>query len=214
VGTRKANQFHTLKLYYNDMCNLTIANSTDVKGNIILCFNLNAIFTTTQLVELATALVKSGGKGFIFTQRSSDRLATWQFQALTIPIVSVDLEVAFRIHQYFSTTQSPLVKVSPSQTTTGRGIPAPKMAAFSSRGPSFIYPTVLKPDVAAPGVNILAAAPQVGIYKKLGLPYFFNSGTSMACPRLRHCGLAQVTPPRLVTCCSQISNHDNRTHYG
>uniref|UniRef100_A0A0E0R6L8 Subtilisin-like protease n=1 Tax=Oryza rufipogon TaxID=4529 RepID=A0A0E0R6L8_ORYRU len=160
VGTRKANQFHTLKLYYNDMCNLTIANSTDVKGNIILCFNLNAIFTTTQLVELATALVKSGGKGFIFTQRSSDRLATWQFQALTIPIVSVDLEVAFRIHQYFSTTQSPLVKVSPSQTTTGRGIPAPKMAAFSSRGPSFIYPTVLKPDVAAPGVNILAAAPQ------------------------------------------------------
>uniref|UniRef100_A0A0E0BHH1 Peptidase S8/S53 domain-containing protein n=1 Tax=Oryza glumipatula TaxID=40148 RepID=A0A0E0BHH1_9ORYZ len=184
VAARKANQFHKLKLYYNDMCNLTIANSTDVKGNIILCSNLNAIFTTTQLVELATALVKSGGKGFIFTQRSSDRLATWQFQALTIPIVSVDLEVAFRIHQYFSTTQSPLVKVSPSQTTTGRGIPAPKMAAFSSRGPSFIYPTVLKPDIAAPGVNILAAVPPVGKYKKLGLPYFFNSGTSMACPHV------------------------------
>lgn len=41
-----------------------------------------------------------------------------------------------------------------------------------------------QPDIAAPGVNILAAAPQVGIYKELGLPYFFDSGTSMACPHV------------------------------
>lgn len=41
-----------------------------------------------------------------------------------------------------------------------------------------------QPDIAAPGVNILAAAPQVGIYKELGLPYFFVSGTSMACPHV------------------------------
>ncbi|KAF0896123.1 hypothetical protein E2562_019621 [Oryza meyeriana var. granulata] len=183
VARQKANQFHKLKLYINDMCNLTVANSTDVKGNIILCFNLNTVFTTTQLVKLATAVVENGGEGFIFTQRS-DLLATWQFLALTIPIVSVDLEVAFKIYQYFSTTQSPLAKISLSQTTTGRGIPAPKIAAFSSRGPSFIYPAVLKPDIAAPGVNILAAAPQVGIYKEMGLPYFLDSGTSMSCPHV------------------------------
>jgi subtilisin family serine protease len=40
-----------------------------------------------------------------------------------------------------------------------------------------------QPDIAAPGVNILGAAPQVGIYKELGL-YFFDSGTSMACPHV------------------------------
>jgi subtilisin family serine protease len=40
-----------------------------------------------------------------------------------------------------------------------------------------------QPDIAAPGVNILAAAPQVGIYKELGL-YFFDSGTSFACPHV------------------------------
>ncbi|XP_006662913.1 subtilisin-like protease SBT3.9 [Oryza brachyantha] len=184
VATGKANHFHKLKLYVNDMCNLTIANSTDMEGNIILCFNVNSVFTPTQLLNLASAVIKNGGEGFIFTQQSSDFLAPWQFLALTIPCVAVDSEVAFKISEYFSTAQNPRAKISLSQTTTGRGIPAPKIAAFSSRGPSFIYPTVLKPDIAAPGVNILAAAPQVGIYKELGLPYFFDSGTSMSCPHV------------------------------
>uniref|UniRef100_A0A453HG41 Peptidase S8/S53 domain-containing protein n=1 Tax=Aegilops tauschii subsp. strangulata TaxID=200361 RepID=A0A453HG41_AEGTS len=84
---------------------------------------------------------------------------------------------------YVLTSQDPVAKVSVSQTTTGSGFPAPKIAAFSSRGPSSVYPAVLKPDITAPGVNILAAAPQVGIYKELGL-YFFDSGTSMACPHV------------------------------
>ncbi|CAA0818589.1 Subtilase family protein [Striga hermonthica] len=53
-------------------------------------------------------------------------------------------------------------------------LPAPAVASFSSRGPSSISPFVNKPDVLAPGVNILAAWPE-------GVEYKLLSGTSMAC---------------------------------
>lgn len=66
---------------------------------------------------------------------------------------------------------------------------APEVALFSSRGPSLTNPSILKPDIIAPGVNIIAAWPQnLG---PTGLPednrrVDFNvlSGTSMACPHV------------------------------
>lgn len=69
------------------------------------------------------------------------------------------------------------------------GVEAPQMAAFSSRGPNYPAPDLLKPDITGPGVEILAAWPDnVGT---TGLPedtrrVKFNviSGTSMSCPHL------------------------------
>ena len=82
-------------------CNLTLANSTDVKGNIVLCFSITSVFPVAQLYGLATAVIKNGGEGFIFTQQNSDLLVAWQFHAMSIPCVSIDLEVAYKIIQYF-----------------------------------------------------------------------------------------------------------------
>lgn len=39
-----------------------------------------------------------------------------------------------------------------------------------------------QPDIAAPGVAILAASPNTPEFK--GVPYHFQSGTSMACPHV------------------------------
>lgn len=72
---------------------------------------------------------------------------------------------------------------------TVMGIEAPLMAAFSSRGPNYPAPDLLKPDITGPGVEILAAWPDnLGT---TGLPddtrrVKFNiiSGTSMSCPHL------------------------------
>ncbi|CAA0828232.1 Subtilase family protein [Striga hermonthica] len=65
----------------------------------------------------------------------------------------------------------------------GPGIePAPAVAYFSSRGPNSKSSYVLKPDVVAPGVNILGA----WIHGKFNV----TSGTSMACPHVS--GLAAL----------------------
>ncbi|CAI0395127.1 unnamed protein product [Linum tenue] len=66
---------------------------------------------------------------------------------------------------------------------------APVMAAFSSRGPSSIGREVIKPDITAPGVNILAAWPPVTAPTQLKTDkrrVLFNiiSGTSMSCPHI------------------------------
>lgn len=69
------------------------------------------------------------------------------------------------------------------------GAQAPVVAAFSSRGPSVVDPYVIKLDITAPGVNILAAWPPtiaLTALKNDNKRVQFNivSGTSMSCPHL------------------------------
>ncbi|PKU60632.1 Subtilisin-like protease SDD1 [Dendrobium catenatum] len=66
-------------------------------------------------------------------------------------------------------------------------IPSPAVASFSSRGPSRMNGGIIKPDVLAPGVNILAAWPRdVGPNPNPLATHTFNfeSGTSMATPHV------------------------------
>ncbi|XP_066396586.1 subtilisin-like protease [Miscanthus floridulus] len=66
--------------------------------------------------------------------------------------------------------------------------PSPTVASFSSRGPSTVSPGVLKPDVLAPGLNILAAYPPK-TPQGTG-PFDVMSGTSMSTPHV--CGVAAL----------------------
>ena len=58
-----------------------------------------------------------------------------------------------------------------------------QMARFSARGPAPI-PDVLKPDVTAPGVNILAGFSPDSAYSTPGENYAYLSGTSMSTPHV------------------------------
>ncbi|MED6221879.1 hypothetical protein PIB30_059054 [Stylosanthes scabra] len=66
---------------------------------------------------------------------------------------------------------------------------APIIADFSSRGPNTIIPEIMKPDISAPGVEILAAyssiaSPSSDSNDKRSVKYNILSGTSMSCPHV------------------------------
>nr|CAB3468375.1 unnamed protein product [Digitaria exilis] len=67
--------------------------------------------------------------------------------------------------------------------------PAPVMADFSSQGPNTVNPEILKPDITAPGVNVIAAwtgaaAPTGQPFDRRRVAFNVLSGTSMSCPHV------------------------------
>ncbi|KAJ4847149.1 hypothetical protein Tsubulata_033676 [Turnera subulata] len=63
------------------------------------------------------------------------------------------------------------------------------MASFSSAGPNTVTPEIIKPDITAPGVNIIAAyteaaRPTEFDFDNRRIPYITESGTSMSCPHV------------------------------
>ncbi|MCA1845070.1 MAG: S8 family serine peptidase, partial [Actinobacteria bacterium] len=75
--------------------------------------------------------------------------------------------------------------------------PGDRMAAFSSRGPESAVPDIAKPDLGAPGVNILAAdTPTPATGDRPGETFQIISGTSMASPEVAGAAalLAQLQP--------------------
>ncbi|WOK95319.1 subtilisin-like protease SBT3.5 [Canna indica] len=160
-------------------CFAAAINSTDVAGKFVLCGDTlfaagsvpagardaNIIFS-----QVVLSLEEAKAKGVIFSEFS---LVAPLFEGIIC--VLVDKSVLWQIYKFGNNTRSPMVKVSPSYSIVGSRVMAPRVAAFSSRGPSFWYPDLVKPDVTAPGVNILAA---------VGDSYKFESGTSMSCPHV------------------------------
>ncbi|KAG8385366.1 hypothetical protein BUALT_Bualt03G0035600 [Buddleja alternifolia] len=105
-----------------------------------------------------------------------------------IPATVVLANETMDIFNYTQTDQTPSATFIPPRTLIGTR-PAPFMAPFTSRGPNFIEPNILKPDITAPGLNILAAwseasSPlQVPVDHRV-VKYQILSGTSMSCPHV------------------------------
>ncbi|XP_024025761.1 cucumisin [Morus notabilis] len=88
---------------------------------------------------------------------------------------------------YIRSTSNPVAVIQKSSEQ--RNTFGPYLAAFSSRGPSPFTNSVLKPDLAAPGAEILAAYSQASSVSDVPgdtrvAPFNFVSGTSMACPHV------------------------------
>ncbi|KAG0454436.1 hypothetical protein HPP92_025740 [Vanilla planifolia] len=106
--------------------------------------------------------------------------------AHVLPASVIGYRESILLKSFINSTANPKARLIFGGTTIGRAR-APAVALFSSRGPSLTLPSVPKPDVIAPGVNIIAAWP--GNLGPTGLPedrrrsdFSILSGTSMACP--------------------------------
>ncbi|XP_021892838.1 subtilisin-like protease SBT3.5 [Carica papaya] len=156
------------------VCESLSFNNTSPVGKVVLCFT--AVIRRSAVTAAASAVRAAGGVGVIVARNPVDVLGPC---ANDFPCVVVDYELGTQILFYIRSTRSPIVKISPSQTLTGKPV-ATKVATFSSRGPSSISPAILKPDIAAPGVSILAASSPADPFMDGG--FALHSGTSMAAP--------------------------------
>ncbi|CAA0832005.1 Subtilase family protein [Striga hermonthica] len=105
-----------------------------------------------------------------------------------IPGLAVTESAGRTLRDYTNLSPNPRATMVFRGTEVGV-MPAPVLASFSARGPSLESPYILKPDLIAPGVNILAAWPP-GV-SPTDLPtderrteFNVASGTSMSCPHV------------------------------
>lgn len=137
--------------------------------------------------EKGEAVKEAGGAAMVLANAEIN-LQEDSVDVHVLPATMIGFKESTELKKYINSTRRPVGQLVYGGTTVGRAR-APAVALFSSRGPSMTNPSVLKPDVIAPGVNIIAAWPD-----NLGptsLPddlrrsnFTVLSGTSMACPHV------------------------------
>ncbi|XVF73310.1 hypothetical protein PTKIN_Ptkin12aG0191200 [Pterospermum kingtungense] len=152
-----------------------------VKGKIVVCQRgINSRTKKGEQVKLA------GGAGMLLL--NTDNYGEELFaDAHILPATALGALAGNAIKMYLNSTETPTASIIFKGTVYGK--PAPAMAAFSSRGPNEVGPDIIKPDVTAPGMNILAAWPPLTSPSRLKSDkrsVLFNvaSGTSMSCPHV------------------------------
>ena len=154
-----------------------VLDPAKVAGKIVVCDR-----GTNGRVEKSQAVRDAGGVGMILLNVTPNTLnADFHF----VPTVHLSDTVNGAVHAYAAIAGA---TARINQATLVFNVPAPLTAAFSSRGPLVAGGgNLLKPDVIAPGQDIVAAfAPPVND----GLLFNMISGTSMSSPHVA--GLAAL----------------------
>ncbi|WOH14254.1 hypothetical protein DCAR_0933771 [Daucus carota subsp. sativus] len=153
-----------------------------IRGKILLCFNEDkgGSFKAVEIID-------GGGMGVIFIDDDLNIEPNTDYPNVTHPISAVRFEDGHDILLYMHSYRNPTATILKSETILGYK-PALVIADFSSRGPPALAPNILKPDITAPGVNIIAAWSKVESRRAIpgkDLPdYVLESGTSMSCPHI------------------------------
>ncbi|CAA7062253.1 unnamed protein product [Microthlaspi erraticum] len=155
-------------------CELLLYNSNrTMEGKVVLCFTTSLL--SSSVSNAARYVKRAGGLGVIIARHPSFvRPCLDDF-----PCITVDYELGTNILLYIRSSGAPVVKIQPSKTLVGQPV-GTKVASFSSRGPNSVAAAILKPDIAAPGVSILAATATNRTFNDRG--FIMLSGTSMAAP--------------------------------
>ncbi|KAJ4730284.1 Subtilisin-like protease [Melia azedarach] len=153
-----------------------------VKGKILVCLRgENARVDKGEQAALAGAV----GMVLANSQENGNELIA---DPHVLPASHINFTDGVAVFRYINSTKYPVGYMTQAITELGSK-PAPFMASFSSKGPNTITPEILKPDITAPGVTIIAAyteaeGPTNEDYDKRRIPFNSVSGTSMSCPHV------------------------------
>ncbi|GJS63995.1 subtilisin-like protease SBT1.6 [Tanacetum coccineum] len=119
------------------------------RGKIVICDR-----GSNPRVAKGLVVKKAGGVGMTLSNGVTNGEGL-EGDAHLIPACSVGSDEGDKIKAYAATGRA-TATINFKGTVLGIK-PAPVMASFSGRGPNGMNPEILKPDLIAPGVNILAA---------------------------------------------------------
>ncbi len=135
------------------LCKLDGLNPDKVAGKVVVCDR-----GTNARVEKSQAVLQAGGVGMILVNTPAN------LPGGGATTLNDDAHWVSTVHLPVANRDAIMAYARGSRPTAALGVGAqepgviaPVMAEFSSRGPNMATPTVMKPDISAPGVSVLAA---------------------------------------------------------
>ncbi|XWS65922.1 hypothetical protein CRYUN_Cryun05aG0155400 [Craigia yunnanensis] len=116
-------------------------DETLIKGKIVLCDYLDYMEGPLNAGAVGVVIQDDGFKDFAYS--------------FPLPVSNLDLTDGSDVLHYLNTTKKPTATIF--RSTKEKDELAPYVVSFSSRGPNIISFDILKPDITATGVDILAA---------------------------------------------------------
>jgi subtilisin family serine protease len=157
-----------------------VLDKAKVTGKIVLCER-----GVSGRLSKSVAVLEAGGVGMILANTSENSLNADLHFVPSVHISHLDLPAV----RAYAATPGATARINQAQVVFTT--PAPFTAVFSSRGPSRASVDLLKPDVIAPGQDIVAGVAPPGNHGRLFDVY---SGTSMSSPHVA--GLAALLKQR------------------
>lgn len=120
-----------------------------VSGKVLLCERGNS-----ARVDKSRAVREAGGAGMILMDTSPAQAIAADLHS--IPSVHLNSTDGAAVRSWIAANPNGSAAIG-AATLAPSPAPAPMMASFSSRGPNKHNANILKPDLSAPGVDVLAA---------------------------------------------------------
>ncbi|CAI9116558.1 OLC1v1017741C1 [Oldenlandia corymbosa var. corymbosa] len=163
-------------------CYRNALHEKKVKGKIVLCEDSLDTSPAGQYEDIKFL----GGIGMLY---KDNYVLLVDSVSDSMPRIPISWEDGDQIPSYINWTRKPVATILPTKVVANH-TPAPTVAYFSGKGPIYDNDYLIKPDIVAPGVDILSAWPS----NETNEAFNILSGTSMACPHVS--GVAALVKSR------------------
>ncbi|KAM1306065.1 hypothetical protein PS2_008542 [Malus domestica] len=130
-----------------------MVHSIMMRGKIVVCI-MDKI--DDDVMEKAKVVKEGGAVGMIIIDQFDN--FNEHLPSFDLPTSVISSMEGRKLSDYMATIRRRIASILETREVIGVEL-APTIALFSSRGPNSVTPDIIKPDITAPGVNILAAAP-------------------------------------------------------